>query len=545
MKSTFRQSMSGLHTWAGLTLSWLLYFMFLTGTFGYFDEEIDQWMQPEVPVARDIPQAQLLATAEQRLKIVAPDASTWRVDFPVGRYPYLAISWQGTAAQDINGVDEWHEEKLDPHTGQAIAARATGGGQVLYRMHYALHYMPRSLALWLSSLAAMFLFVSLLTGMVIHKKIFKDFFTFRPGKQQRSWLDMHNIFSVLPLPFHLMITYSGLILLMFTNMPGILSANYGLSDVQQDRFFAEMFAEREYPEAVGIAANTLAPSALLPTVEKQWGEGRIAYFGLEKRGDLNGHIEVGLTRGEGLSEGPRYIYNAVSGDLQHNNESAKTDSKALAFYDAMIGLHEGLFAGIALRCLYFLSGLMGAAMVATGAIYWAKKRRENVAREAVEPQGLALIEALNAGAIVGLPIAIAVYFWANRLIPLHLDGRADWEVHSLFIAWGLTLLYSFCRPTAVGASLCIWLELLLLAALLYGLLPLLNAVTTSRHLGRSIVEGDWVMVGFDMAMLLFALLFCGAAIVLLHRKDTPDSAGVSRTKAGLASGYKADFSKCG
>jgi uncharacterized iron-regulated membrane protein len=51
MKNSFRQSMAWLHTWAGLLLGWVLFFMFLTGTAGYFDTEIDRWMQPERPAS--------------------------------------------------------------------------------------------------------------------------------------------------------------------------------------------------------------------------------------------------------------------------------------------------------------------------------------------------------------------------------------------------------------------------------------------------------------------------------------------------------------
>ena len=46
--------------------------------------------------------------------------------------------------------------------------------------------------------------------MVTHRRIFKDFFTFRPAKGgQRAWLDAHNVTGVLVLPFYLMITFSG------------------------------------------------------------------------------------------------------------------------------------------------------------------------------------------------------------------------------------------------------------------------------------------------------------------------------------------------
>src|SRR5690606_8462509 len=62
-----------------------------------------------------------------------------------------------------------------------------------------------------------------------HKKIFKDFFTFRPGKGQRSWLDAHNATAIFALPFHIMITFSGLLLLLFTLMP------WGVNQIYENR----------------------------------------------------------------------------------------------------------------------------------------------------------------------------------------------------------------------------------------------------------------------------------------------------------------------
>src|SRR3546814_3592298 len=65
----------------------------------------------------------------------------------------------------------------------------------------------------------MFMLVAIVSGVITHKKIFVDFFTFRWGKGQRSWLDAHNALSVFGLPFHLMITYTGLVTLMALYMP--------------------------------------------------------------------------------------------------------------------------------------------------------------------------------------------------------------------------------------------------------------------------------------------------------------------------------------
>ena len=47
MKEGFRQSMAWLHTWTGLVVGWILFFVFLTGTAGYVQIELTRWMQPE------------------------------------------------------------------------------------------------------------------------------------------------------------------------------------------------------------------------------------------------------------------------------------------------------------------------------------------------------------------------------------------------------------------------------------------------------------------------------------------------------------------
>jgi uncharacterized iron-regulated membrane protein len=49
----------------GLLVSWLLYFIFVTGSAGYFEKEIDRWMKPEMAVVNQyIDERQILDTAE-------------------------------------------------------------------------------------------------------------------------------------------------------------------------------------------------------------------------------------------------------------------------------------------------------------------------------------------------------------------------------------------------------------------------------------------------------------------------------------------------
>ena len=109
-KGNFRQSMLWLHTWAGLVVATVLYFMFITGSVGYFNDEITYWMQPEIPQAAEIDQQQLLNVAEQRLNKVAPDSLQWWVDFPIGRFSAVAIYWtEKSKDKDGKMVDKWHD----------------------------------------------------------------------------------------------------------------------------------------------------------------------------------------------------------------------------------------------------------------------------------------------------------------------------------------------------------------------------------------------------------------------------------------------------
>src|SRR5690606_25108136 len=91
-------------------------------------------------------------------------------------------------------------------------------------MHYEFH--AGTLGIWIVGFFAMAMLVALVSGIIIHKRIFKDFFTFRSAKGRRSWLDAHNASSVLTLPFHLMIAYTGLATFVALYMPAGVIAHY-------------------------------------------------------------------------------------------------------------------------------------------------------------------------------------------------------------------------------------------------------------------------------------------------------------------------------
>ena len=553
MKDAFRQSMAWLHTWLGVLVGWLLYFMFVTGTVGYLDTEIDRWMRPELPLAA-VSQTPLATDAAIRLATAylsehAHGARRWSITLPIDRNaPYLEVSWQAprrlpapatpavvptspapavaqTAASASpaltlptpapasttdtspsrpapKAVQTSGSAYLDPTTGAELPTRNTAGGQTLYQMHWKLHYLPQTASEWIVGIATVVMLIGLVTGIVVHKKIFKDFFTFRYGKGQRSWLDAHNAVSVLTLPFQLMITYSGLVFVMFTLMPLIVAPWYGPGDTGRSAFLDEVFVPLAPAKASNSAATLLPLERIAMDARRRWSNAPIAALDIQHPFDANARV---IVVGD-FSAGPMratdiLAYDGISGDLLAERHAWQSGSKA--FRDLMLGLHEGQFAPPALRLLYVLSGLLGAAMIATGMVLWGVKRRQRADRgRSVSHAGLRLVERLNVAAIIGLPIAIAAYFWANRLIPVDVDHRAALEVYVLFLAWLLMAVHASLRPLDR-----LWAEQNITAATVFGLLPLLNVLTTNRHLGRSLIDGDSVMSGFDLAMIAIAISF--------------------------------------
>ncbi len=337
--------MAWLHTWVGLLLGWVLYFMFITGTAGYLDTEIDRWMKPELPVSElALPATEISQIGLAYLERHASEANKWSINFALDRNnPFPSVSWRGEKG-------EGGDAQLDPSTGAALVSRDTAGGRTLYRMHWKLHYLPEVISDWLVGIATMFMLIALVTGVIVHKKIFADFFTFRPGKGQRSWLDAHNVVSVFSLPFQLMITYSGLIFMMFTYMPLIIAAFYGSDPAGRKAFQAEIFE----PPAMVSAANTTAPmTPLEPVIAsaiRHWEGAPVSSLEVRHPGDANARIVVyGRFSGGPLRAADVLVFDGVSGELLA--ERRAQHSAAKTFRDVMLGLHEGLFAGPVLRAL--------------------------------------------------------------------------------------------------------------------------------------------------------------------------------------------------
>lgn len=534
-----RQSMSWLHTWSGLLLGWLLYAVFFTGTLSYFVDEINVWMKPELH--QSVPSASTAEKAIAGMQDLAPSAATWTLNLPGERHPMVEASWRAKDAAP--GRAGTQRAELDAATGEVIPVRETRGGSFLYRFHFELYAMPRIWARWIVGIATMFMLVAIISGVITHKKIFTDFFTFRSGKQQRSWLDAHNMTAILALPFHIMITFSGLLLLMIMLMPWGASAVYEgdtrayFNEVRGNRVaMAEQPKRKRGEQTEPQGAVTMTPIApLMALAEQRWPERGVGTIVVNQPNTPRARIELRSEGGNSLINrggSERMVFDGITG-AEIEAPPAKSISTPTAIYNVLTAAHLGRFADPLLRWLLFLSGMVGTLMTATGMVLWVVKRLPERRKLGRTPRLHRLVEVLNVGAIAGLSIATAAYFFANRLIPVDAAQRSDLEILSFFIVWLLCAVHGLLRSHRRA-----WIEQLALAAVMFGSLPLLNAGTGGLPLLAAMDAGLWSVAGFDLVALVLSAIH-GFATFKLLRSPQPKPLPTKKAASAPANGAAA------
>ena len=537
-----RQAMAWLHTWSGLWISWLLFAIFLTGTLSVFEEPIGHWMQPEHALEEAAhasePPPPKVADRAQRLQLALafmdkahPKADMWEI-WPVQRPE------QGLSAYWFQPQGGYGSADLDPLTGKEIkhghagVQRATQGGHHFVDFHYELH--AGRIGVWIVGITTMIMLVALVSGVITHKRIFKDFFTFRPAKGQRSWLDAHNAVAVLTLPFQFMIAYTGLVFYADDYVPAPVVAQYGMENAKKS-FLAD-WNDVGKPARIGqpLAIPDLEPYAL--RAEQAIGQEiravvldhpndaamRVCMYGWNEDSELLERISANTGRA---------CYALATGEQTALRRPGDSDTGGAALTrTVMSNLHMAGFGGMPMRWLYFLCGLAGTAMMGTGAILFLVKRRQKSLGEfgAATPRVYRLVACLNIAAIAGLAIACIGFLWANRLIPIGLEQRAGWEVKAFFGVWLLTLLHACLRSEKRA-----WIEQLGLLAALCLLLPLLNVLSTGDSLPAQFARGDLESAGVELCAIGFGLLAALGAWKVHTRKEKPARASKAPARAGL------------
>lgn len=359
----------------------------------------------------------------------------------------------------------------------------------------------------------MMMFVAMITGVIVHKKIFTDFFTFRRKKGQRSWLDAHNSLSVLPLPYHLMITFTGIITLVGLYLP----YSDKVANLPDDAYAQVFSSEPKKKDKPSVAPHLADMTAMANTAKNIWqtqNNHTISTIRITSVGNTDSTTTFESTAPKQLSKIARFVnFDSETGQMTRKMGAIPS---GVDMQYGMVGLHRGRFADWWLRWLFFGLGMAGTAMVASGLVLWTVKRRTDYTKQPFV--GFKLVESLNIATIAGLPVATAAFLWANRLLPA-MKNRGDTEISVFFAVWAACAILALLLPKKRA-----WVVIFWLACGLFALLPLLSMMTTERGFVNSLLARDYLFVWMDIAFIGFAWLFWHIGIRVHTHTDKPKHA---------------------
>ncbi|MGE8540020.1 MAG: PepSY-associated TM helix domain-containing protein [Acinetobacter sp.] len=497
MHKSVRQSMAWLHSWIGLLFGWLLFAIFLTGSVTYYRQEISLWMQPQF-ASMQVNQQTAVESAVSYLQKNAPDAKSWYIGVANQSMPVNKIYWQ-----KADGA--YDSKTLDAATGKEFALSATQGGDFFYSFHFQLYGVPYYIGRLIATIAAFIMLITLISGVITHKKIFADFFTLRAFKGQRSYLDFHNVSAVIALPFFLTVTFTGLAIFFYILLPSGMKKIYPDNPFQ---YFEEIRTTVTLPKSPSLEKAEMLPAQyFLTAAQREWGNHSIDNISVNLPNTADARFTITELKDQSITRNNAQIsFSAADGKVLG---STRNNSAIATLNAGVYGLHMAKFAQPLLRLGFFFSGILGCAMIASGLLLWSLKRQMQRKSESFH-LGHYTVNRLNIAAIWGLPCAMLGYLYANRLFEVQINS-VNYEVYAFFGVWLFSLISGLFTPQRL-----LWkmqLKVFILGALL---LPIVNIYYLTAHSYIHSWTQYWIFLRVDLMILCFGLL-----ALFLHQNITP------------------------
>jgi uncharacterized iron-regulated membrane protein len=547
MSTQFRQAMTWLHTWMALVLGFVLMAAFFFGALSVFDREIDRWAIPETrfdpqPMpsfdavlqgvyARLKPHPIDMAVTQQRIIGPLPDPDTMPMSslyaYTTHRDPVLQIGAEFDVSNKLKDDADEHAHvhgwaTIDPRSGEFLESHKLKiGSEWFYPMHYGLNWTWLKLGYWLVGLAGFTMLVALVTGVIMHRKIFREFFTFRPWKRtQRGALDLHNLTGVVALPFHFFFAFTGLVI-----FAGTLYFPLGhtvLKPLHRQHEVLEAQRTGLPHEPAGIAAPLASVDAMVAEAKRRWAvrdmPGEVGLLTIKHLNDANGYVSLYRAGSDQVAlVGQAIHFKASTGEVLREEPPPSAVGSVNEF---LTGLHLQHFEHWLLRWLYVLGGLLGCVCIATGFIFFVEKRKRKHAESG--SQGSRVVDALAVTTVTGMLIAAIGMLVVNRLLPVDLVGKGDWEKLAFWGCWIVTLVHALVRsaPVAQARMNPAWREQCWGIAVLAVTAVGLNWLTTGDHLIKTMIsEPYWAVAGVDLSLLVSAGIAIWSARKLARREQ--------------------------
>ncbi len=498
-----------LHSWTGVALGIMMFFVCFTGSIALFNHEFEGWedeaRRGEI-TANPVPiHGTLTNFIEQKSGELGIEPRFVNVGIPNEDHGHYDVFVSGP---DANEEFQFAQARFSAITGEQLPLREDGANRLLFDLHRDLAWPDalggRQVGRILVGLVGIAFLLLVLTGVVAHTKITKELFTLRYLKSVRlKWQDSHKVMGLWTSPFAAMIALTGAFLGVIALLLPLLAFVTMKGD--QEALIAELGLEQ--PARAEIAAPMISVDEVGPRVHPETGKPVYA-IRYANWGDQSAQATLTYKAEQRLLYSDTIIVDAVTGEVQPEADFFLTNGPFAYILATFSPLHYGTYGGIALKLIYFVLGMSIAVMSALGNMMWIERRRHG-GEGGKSDRFYAVLSGINTGVCAGLPLAAVGVLAFDKVYWGAEAARYSSMVVFLFSAWLAVAAFGFFRGNDYKANR----ELLAITG--FGLVALapLNWIVTGDVMWSAFGTGASGSAWFDLAFILL-----GASAVVVAAK---------------------------
>jgi uncharacterized iron-regulated membrane protein len=447
LKKDETKMMVAVHGWSGIVLGLLLYAVVLTGTAAVFAPEIGAWSAGHItsrsafqkPIdaavrrltAQTPPQyrgaVNLFEVGDHRLGVFFHRDELDPSGAPTERGVYYQLDASG--ARIAGAIRGTSEELFGPRNDDALRS-------FLVDTHVRLH-VPNPWGLLLTGILGLTMLVAAISGLLIHRHLFKDIFTLRrhanPALVNR---DRHTVAGTWSLPFAFILAFTGSFFSFFgtIGVPVVAMAAFS-GDVQA--LSETVFGNPGTPDPRPRAGSNL--DRVMSDAIRRAGEAP-TFVAIENHGRADAKITSYHHPQASDIEPVTLLYNGATGVFEHAKPAVGTRPSAGGTLAGIMGpLHFGNFAGMLSKAIWFGLGFAMCYVTFTGMRLW-------VVRRTLDGRSLAGLERALTVFGFGLPLGLVVSA-AAFLVAMPLGSAVYWTTAAFLIASAAAILAGALAPS--------------------------------------------------------------------------------------------------
>ncbi len=504
-----------LHTVSGITITVGLFIIFFGGAFTLFRQEIGEWENGRY---EQVKQAAHPSEKVDYDRIM--DSVEQHVPSLYGRNIYVYS--KGTSDKQSIYISESVDSKTDslgklsfeyevnPKNYDFISHESSFSfGELLYLLHF--YYQLDRIGYYISGLVALFFFLAIVTGVLVHwKKIRSNFFVFRPKQKLKTvWTDAHTALGVIGLPFQFIYALTGS---MFGLGIVVASSNaLWVYNGDTEKMYDDVIRKTASTDTLGVKQTYVVNyNKLVSETTAKWPDFKVDRLHMEFYGSKTMKVEV--SGSESIKE--RFL---GQGSVTFNAATGKaTEVKApgnMGYYDdiwsSVRRLHYAQFGEIGtfntyfLKLVYFLMAFLTCFVIISGVLIWLEARNKKGVTEKKKRYNERVGAIYLAICLSMLPIT-AASFILSKVLPETLSGSRESILnYSFFLGWlVLSILLAWKRTNKEFTN-----KFCLLTGGVLGLfIPVVNGVSSGNWFWRTWTNGEYGIFSVDITWLCIGII---------------------------------------